>query len=107
APAPRGERLSPLPSPPRSGGEGRKSAGPLDPSGQRRPIRHNKPFFADRTEGVMAMPLGLLGLKVGMTQVYDANGKIAPVTVLQAGPCPVLQVKTKGQKRDGSDRNGA
>jgi large subunit ribosomal protein L3 len=53
------------------------------------------------------MPLGLLGLKVGMTQVYDADGKIAPVTVIQAGPCPVLQVKTKGQKRDGGDRNGA
>jgi large subunit ribosomal protein L3 len=53
------------------------------------------------------MPLGLLGLKVGMTQVYDGDGKIAPVTVIQAGPCPVLQVKTKGQKKDGSDRNGA
>ena len=52
------------------------------------------------------MPLGLLGLKVGMTQVYDADGKIAPVTVIQAGPCPILQVKTKGQKKDGSDRNG-
>ena len=52
------------------------------------------------------MPLGLIGLKVGMTQVYDADGKIAPVTVIQAGPCPILQVKTKGQKKDGSDRNG-
>ncbi|MCC6418051.1 MAG: 50S ribosomal protein L3 [Gemmataceae bacterium] len=39
------------------------------------------------------MPLGLLGLKVGMTQVYDDKGKIAPVTVLQVGPCPVLQVR--------------
>ncbi len=47
------------------------------------------------------MPLGLLGLKVGMTQVYDAAGKIAPVTVLQLGPCPVLQVRD--QKRDGYD----
>jgi large subunit ribosomal protein L3 len=51
--------------------------------------------------------MGLLGLKVGMTQVYDADGKIAPVTVIKAGPCPVLQVKTKGQKKNGSDRNGA
>jgi len=47
------------------------------------------------------MPLGLLGLKVGMTQVYDSAGKIAPVTVLQLGPCPVLQVRN--QQRDGYD----
>jgi large subunit ribosomal protein L3 len=47
------------------------------------------------------MALGLLGLKVGMTQVYDAQGKIAPVTVLQVGPCPVLQVRD--QQRDGYD----
>src|SRR5438105_1576837 len=47
------------------------------------------------------MPLGLLGLKVGMTQVYDADGKIAPVTVLQVGPCPVLLVRD--QQRDGYD----
>jgi large subunit ribosomal protein L3 len=39
------------------------------------------------------MPLGLLGLKVGMTQVYDDKGKIAPVTVLKVGPCPVLQIR--------------
>jgi large subunit ribosomal protein L3 len=49
------------------------------------------------------MPLGLLGLKVGMTQVYDDRGKIAPVTVLQVGPCPVLQVK----KKDGLDQYDA
>src|SRR5438128_162207 len=47
------------------------------------------------------MALGLLGLKVGMTQVYDAAGKLAPVTVLQVGPCPVLQVRD--QRRDGYD----
>jgi large subunit ribosomal protein L3 len=47
------------------------------------------------------MPLGLLGLKVGMTQVYDAAGKIAPVTVIRLGPCPVLQVRS--QQRDGYD----
>src|SRR5260370_496231 len=50
------------------------------------------------------MELGMLGLKVGMTQVYDDKGQIAPVTVLQVGPCRVLQVKTKGNKRNGSDR---
>src|SRR6266513_1689374 len=47
------------------------------------------------------MALGLMGLKVGMTQVYDDAGKIAPVTVLQVGPCPVLQVRN--QQRDGYD----
>jgi large subunit ribosomal protein L3 len=40
-----------------------------------------------------------MGLKVGMTQVYDDTGKIVPVTVLQVGPCPVLQVRD--QERDG------
>jgi large subunit ribosomal protein L3 len=47
------------------------------------------------------MALGLLGLKVGMTQVYDDQGRLAPVTVLQVGPCPVLQVRS--QERDGYD----
>ena len=47
------------------------------------------------------MPLGLLGYKVGMTQVYDDKGQIAPVTVLQVGPCPILQVRS--QDRDGYD----
>jgi len=36
----------------------------------------------------------LLGKKVGMTQVYDESGKMLPVTVIQAGPCVVSQVKT-------------
>jgi large subunit ribosomal protein L3 len=36
----------------------------------------------------------LLGKKVGMTQVYDELGKLVPVTVIQAGPCVVMQVKT-------------
>lgn len=45
------------------------------------------------------MPVGLLGRKVGMTQVYSAEGKLLPVTVIQAGPCVVLQVRTKD--RDG------
>jgi large subunit ribosomal protein L3 len=47
------------------------------------------------------MALGLLGYKIGMTQVYDDAGKIAPVTVLQLGPCPVLQIRNKD--RDGYD----
>jgi large subunit ribosomal protein L3 len=36
----------------------------------------------------------LLGKKVGMTQVYDDSGSLVPVTVIQAGPCQVMQVKT-------------
>jgi len=40
------------------------------------------------------MVLGLLGQKVGMTQIYDDKGNLAPVTVLAVGPCPVLQVRT-------------
>jgi large subunit ribosomal protein L3 len=47
----------------------------------------------------MAMKIGLLGRKVGMTQVYDASGNVIPVTVIEAGPCHVLQLKTK--ERDG------
>jgi len=35
----------------------------------------------------------LLGKKIGMTQVYDESGKLLPVTVIQAGPCTVIQVK--------------
>ncbi len=40
------------------------------------------------------MLTALLGKKIGMTQVYDDNGVLHPVTVVQAGPCPVLQIKT-------------
>lgn len=36
----------------------------------------------------------LLGKKVGMTQLYDESGKLVPVTVVEAGPCTVMQVKT-------------
>ena len=41
----------------------------------------------------------LLGKKIGMTQVYDDNDVIVPVTVIEAGPCTVMQVKT--QQTDG------
>jgi large subunit ribosomal protein L3 len=42
---------------------------------------------------------GLIGKKVGMTSVFDENGKNVPCTVLQAGPCVVTQIKTK--EKDG------
>jgi len=41
------------------------------------------------------MNIGLLGRKVGMTQVFDPAGDVIPVTIIQAGPCHVLQIKTK------------
>lgn len=37
---------------------------------------------------------GILGIKVGMTQVFDEDGAVSPVTIIQAGPCFVTQVKT-------------
>lgn len=37
---------------------------------------------------------GILGSKLGMTQLWDANNKVVPVTVIQAGPCVVTQVRT-------------
>lgn len=40
------------------------------------------------------MTKGILGQKVGMTQVYDESGRAVPVTVVKAGPCHVLQVRT-------------
>ena len=38
---------------------------------------------------------GLIGIKVGMTQVFDENGTVVPVTVIKAGPCVVVQNKKK------------
>jgi large subunit ribosomal protein L3 len=40
------------------------------------------------------MQVGLLGRKVGMTQIYQENGAVVPITVLECGPCTVLQVRT-------------
>src|SRR3954451_13739718 len=40
------------------------------------------------------MTPALLGKKIGMTRIYDDKGAIVPVTVVQAGPCAVTQVKT-------------
>jgi large subunit ribosomal protein L3 len=42
---------------------------------------------------------GLIGKKIGMTQVYDKSGNVIPVTAVEAGPCFVSQIKTK--KTDG------
>src|SRR5919108_5974489 len=45
------------------------------------------------------MVTGIIGKKVGMTQLFDADGTVHPATVLKAGPCVVAQVKT-------ADRDG-
>jgi large subunit ribosomal protein L3 len=44
---------------------------------------------------------GLIGKKIGMTSIYDANGKNLPCTVIEAGPCVVTQVRS--QEKDGYD----
>ena len=40
------------------------------------------------------MSKAIIGRKVGMTQIFAENGKVIPVTVIEAGPCPVVQIKT-------------
>ncbi|GKI16191.1 50S ribosomal protein L3 [Allofournierella sp.] len=40
------------------------------------------------------MQKGIIGKKLGMTQLFDENGKVVPVTVIEAGPCTVVQKKT-------------
>jgi large subunit ribosomal protein L3 len=42
--------------------------------------------------------LGILGTKLGMTQVFDDTGKAIPVTVIQAGPCTITQLKTSSKE---------
>ncbi|MGF1484630.1 MAG: 50S ribosomal protein L3 [Opitutales bacterium] len=41
------------------------------------------------------MQLTLIGKKLGMTQVYDENNRLVPVTAVEVGPCPIVQVKSK------------
>ena len=41
------------------------------------------------------MKKAILGRKLGMTQIFDSTGKAIPVTVVEAGPCTVVQIKTK------------
>ena len=45
------------------------------------------------------MNKGIIGKKLGMTQIFGENGEVIPVTVIEAGPCPVSQKKTV--ERDG------
>ena len=41
----------------------------------------------------MKMQKGIIGKKIGMTQIFDEAGKVVPVTVVEAGPCVVVQKK--------------
>jgi len=41
------------------------------------------------------MKIGILGKKIGMTRLFNENGEAIPVTVIEAGPCPIAQIKTK------------
>ena len=41
------------------------------------------------------MSVGILGTKLGMTQLFDDEGRALPVTIIQAGPCTITQIKTK------------
>nr|WPV76538.1 ribosomal protein L3 [Naviculales sp.] len=45
------------------------------------------------------MNIGLLGNKIGTTQIFDESGNIIPVTILKVGPCVVTQVKTKSKDK--------
>jgi large subunit ribosomal protein L3 len=47
------------------------------------------------------MKKGIIGKKIGMTQIFDESGKVIPVTVVEAGPCVVVQKKTA--QNDGYD----
>jgi len=47
----------------------------------------------------MTMSAGIIGKKLGMTQIFTEDGRLMPVTAIQAGPCTVVQIKTK--ERDG------
>ena len=40
------------------------------------------------------MNKAIIGRKAGMTQIFTPEGKVIPVTVIEAGPCPVVQIKT-------------
>jgi len=63
--------------------------------------RNRKLADSASKEGFSAMKPGLLGRKIGMTHVLGEGGVMEPVTVIQAGPCTVLQIKT--EKTDGYD----
>jgi large subunit ribosomal protein L3 len=54
---------------------------------------------ANHVEDLIVMAIGLLGKKLGMTQIYDEKGTAIAVTLVEAGPCPILQKRVP--ERDG------
>jgi large subunit ribosomal protein L3 len=42
---------------------------------------------------------GIIGRKLGMTRLFDDNGRVVPVTIIEAGPCPIVQVRTDDKGR--------
>ena len=52
------------------------------------------------------MNKAIIGRKVGMTQIFAENGIMIPVTVVEAGPCPVVQVKTVANDGAGTVQKG-
>src|SRR5581483_10464635 len=60
-----------------------------------RPARRRRRRDQGVREGTqVVMVTGIIGRKVGMTQVFDADGTVHPATVIKAGPCVVVQAKT-------------
>ena len=60
-------------------------------------VRSERPTTTKRSQAMASK--GILGRKLGMTQVWDAENRVVPVTVIEAGPCRVVQLKTP--ERDG------
>ena len=52
------------------------------------------------------MKKGIIGKKLGMTQIFDAKGNVIPVTLIEAGPCAVAQKIVEVAKRNGSRVSG-
>ena len=52
------------------------------------------------------MQKAIIGKKVGMTQIFDETGKVIPVTVIEAGPCTVVQKKTVDKEGFEKSRRG-
>ena len=50
--------------------------------------------LTNNLKGGNIMNKAIIGKKVGMTQIFDENGKMVPVTVIEAGPCVVVRKKT-------------
>src|SRR5690242_10976543 len=59
------------------------------------PFHTPRSFLGSTFERRSSMVTRLLGRKLGMTQIYNEKGQCFPVTVIEAGPCTVTQVKTK------------